>query len=475
MAYQLDDTIAAAASAPGGGARGVVRLSGPDVVERLARCFSASGTQVVNAARSTGELLHGLSFPQRIAGAIVVDGAAGQPPLCVSGALLLWPSARSYTRQPAAEFHTIGSPPLLAAVIEQLGRCGVRQAEPGEFTLRAFVAGRIDLTQAEAVLGVIDARDRDDLDAALDQLAGGLSLPLHGIRDQLLAALAELEAGLDFVEEDIEFIDRAELRRQLHAAQDGVARALAQLDGRDRRSEAFRVALIGPPNAGKSSLFNALLRRLGSDTSTAIVSPAPGSTRDFLSVRIEMAGIGCELIDTAGEDDRRGDALHAAAQQSTAAHKRRADLRLQCIDAAAAAVVEIERLVESAGRGDLVVATKSDLALIDAPVAGVHYCSSATGAGLGELASQLAQCVAELDGEQSPTIVAAATAARCAGSLQAADRALAAAVELTAGAGQDELIAADLRAALDALGEVVGAVCTDDLLDRIFSQFCIGK
>src|SRR5687767_5390558 len=163
MAYDLHDTIAAVASAAGGAARGVVRISGPDAVKLLARCFQPSGDDF--------ESLPNVSAPQRIRGAMFVAGIDGGPDLSIPGSLLLWPGAQSYTRQPSAEFHTIGSPPFLAAVLEELGRHGIRPAEPGEFTLRAFVAGRIDLTQAEGVIGVIDAQDRGDLDAALDQVA----------------------------------------------------------------------------------------------------------------------------------------------------------------------------------------------------------------------------------------------------------------------------------------------------------------
>ncbi len=325
MSYDVNDTIAAVASAPGGAARGVVRISGADAVARLASCFTpATGEVVLTAIRT----------PRRIRGFIRVSDGDADSELVVPGDLLLWPSTRSYTREPSAEFHTIGSPPLLAAVIEQLGRSGVRPAEPGEFTLRAFLAGRIDLTQAEAVLGVIDARDRGDLDAALDQLAGGLSRPLHRLREELLGVLAELEAGLDFVEEDIEFISREALRGRLESAQEIVAVTLDQLSARDVRTEVPRVAITGPPNAGKSSLFNVLVERFGSGgPAQAIVSPQPGATRDYVGARLNMHGVACEIIDTAGIDDKQQVGIHGAAQQSTARQQRLADLELRCVDA----------------------------------------------------------------------------------------------------------------------------------------------
>ena len=346
MSYDVNDTIAAVASAPGGAARGVVRISGADAVARLASCFKPAAGE---------EALTAIHTPRRIRGFIRVCEGDAERELTVPGDLLLWPSTRSYTREPSAEFHTIGSPPLLAAVIEQLGRAGIRPAEPGEFTLRAFLAGRIDLTQAEAVLGVIDARDRGDLDAALDQLAGGLSRPLHRLREELLGVLAELEAGLDFVEEDIEFISRETLRARLEPAQEIVAATLAQLSARDVRTEVPRVAITGPPNAGKSSLFNVLIERYGGGiAAAAIVSPQPGATRDYVVARLNLNGVACEIIDTAGIDDSRLDGIQRAAQQSTAQQQRLADLGLRCVDA-----MTIRVLPNPAETG-IVVVTKID-------------------------------------------------------------------------------------------------------------------
>jgi tRNA modification GTPase len=166
MGYDLDDTIVAVASAPGGAERGVVRISGPEALTCVSKCFAAD----VGAALGDGGVR-----PRRVVGSLRISLDESGGPMNLPGAALLWPTERSFTRQPAAEFHTIGSPPLLAAAVEELCRCGARPAAPGEFTLRAFLAGRIDLTQAEAVLGVIEARTRGDLDGALDQLAGGLS------------------------------------------------------------------------------------------------------------------------------------------------------------------------------------------------------------------------------------------------------------------------------------------------------------
>jgi tRNA modification GTPase len=191
------DTIAAIASAPGGAARGIVRLSGPGVLDCLKRSFVIADEQC--------------SSLEAILAAHAVRGTLRLPTTRLPCELYYWPGARSYTREPLAELHTLGSPPLLASALAALCQAGARLAQPGEFTLRAFLAGRLDLTQAEAVLGVIDARGRTQLDAALAQLAGGLSAPLGRLRERLIDLLAHLEAGLDFVEEKIEFISSAEL------------------------------------------------------------------------------------------------------------------------------------------------------------------------------------------------------------------------------------------------------------------------
>lgn len=455
MPYDLHDTIAAIASAPIGAARGVIRLSGSGTIACVGQCFTPDD----------GAELHPCER-RRYAGTIAVACPGRREPLPVPGHLFLWPDQRSYTRQPSAEWHMIGSPPLVAAALQEFCRHGARPAQPGEFTLRAFLAGRIDLIQAEGVLGIVDARTRGDLDDALDQLAGGLSRPLHALREDLLMVLAELEAGLDFADEPIEFIDRDALRDRLAAGETAVAATLAQLDLRERADGGPRAVLVGHPNAGKSSLFNALVERYGEGASPkSIVSPIPGATRDYVSALIEIDGLTCLLVDSAGEEAAARAPLAAAIQNAAAAQRRRAELQIHCIDATTSkdgfALVPRENALH--------IFTKSDLATSPSaewPLA----CSSKTSSGLDDLARELRRRLASAQGEGA----AAATAARCSGGLTEARRALVAAAQLIP-SGHDELLAAEIRAALDALGDVVGAVSADDVLDRVFSQFCIGK
>jgi tRNA modification GTPase len=450
------DTIAAIGTAPGGAARGMIRISGPDAIECVERCF-----------RTTDSNLRVTDI--RTAQAIAGEFQFGEHDATLPCDLLLWPNEQSYTRQPSAELHTIGSPPLLEAALQTLCRHGARVAEPGEFTLRAFLAGRLDLTQAEAVLGVIDATDSASFDTALTQLAGGLSQPLAQLREQLLALLAHLEAGLDFVEEDITFISAEEIEGQLTGALQTIAETLKQLANRSEPQILPKVVLVGAPNAGKSSLFNALLERYGvsKTADAAIVSPQAGTTRDYLSVTLEVNGSKFQLVDTAGiEAAPEVSSITGHAQQMTSGQHRQAQCTIYCVD-----VTDIDSMSDKREQGELRVLTKSDL--MTKPIATGSFlpCSSFTGAGIEDLALAI---VAALDSSVTSGAVAS-TAVRCVDSLRRAEESIQSSLVLVAIGGGDELIAAEIRTALNELGRIVGAVYTDDVLDRIFSQFCIGK
>jgi len=410
---------------------------------------------------------------------MVLDGAlriadVGSPLPC---ALYLWPPRRSYTGDTVAEIHTLGSPPLLQAALQAILNTGVRLAGPGEFTLRAFMAGRIDLTRAEAVLGVIDAGDRDQLDVALAQLAGGLAGPLHTLRDGLLDLLAQLEAGFDFADEDLPFITPEELDRQLTGAAEDVARLDKQMASRGETSHRVRVVLTGEPNVGKSSLFNALVRRTGPLVTGALVSDAPGTTRDYLTAELDLDGVRCRLVDTAGTSDAPGDglpdAVEVAARTTSRQQVRRADICVLCIDATRGQTTDKSRVRLDAPCPPIVVLTKVDVASsVDFPPETLPT-SSLTSQGIDALRDAIRRSILALD--TSPTGAVAATAVRCRDSIRRAADSLRRAQALVARADGEELIATEVRVALDALGEVVGAVYTDDVLDRVFSRFCIGK
>jgi tRNA modification GTPase len=454
MVLDLNDTIAAIGSAPGPAARGVVRVSGPRAIACLDKLFSPADAQfrwedVRTPSMVTGTLHAELEIPCE---------------------LFVWPSQRSYTRQPTVEIHMLGSAPLLDCALAEVCARGARLAEPGEFTLRAFLAGRIDLTQAEGVLGVIDARGQSDLDTALGQLAGGLSRPLAALREQLVQALAELEAGLDFADEDIEFISSDQLRRQLADAERSVAAIAAQMSGRGAANELPRVVLCGPPNVGKSSLFNALAARWGAQQPvSALVSAHPGTTRDYLTAKLDLDGLVCELVDTAGENAAAaGLTVAGAAQSMTAAQRRKADLLVHCTSATEFS----EQNLPAHSELGIHTLTKADLWEAKLPRPALA-CSSRTGEGLPDLCAAIRS---ELDDPaRGAGGAVASTALRCADSLRLAEESLKSALRLVEGRENEELIAAEVRHALGELGRVVGVVYTDDLLDRIFSQFCIGK
>lgn len=456
--YYLDDNIAAIATAPGGGARGIVRASGPTIVEVLAAIFRpaqpASPAAIRRASRVEGEL--------------VADGLA----VALPGALHIWPSRRSYTGQPLAEWHTLGSQPLVEAALRSICRAGARLAEPGEFTLRAFLAGRIDLTQAEAVLGVIDARNPAELHRALEQLAGGLAAPLGRIRRELVELLIDVEAGLDFVEEDIQFVAPGELCRRLDAVADEVARIAAQMVSRGDAGGLPRVVLRGAPNVGKSSLFNALIGQPG-----AIVSPGEGTTRDYLEATLDRGALRYRLVDTAGLVAGAGHPIDEAARQAASRQLDEAQLELLCLDSTRPPIDwEHEICSQPQPRPRIVVRTKCDVAgvVADSLAAGTGaVCtSSVTGQGLDALQARIAEVLST--GRETGSMVAA-TAIRSRQAVDRAGAALQAAAEAARRGDGDELVAAEIRDALDQLGTVVGAVCTEELLDGIFSRFCIGK
>ncbi len=443
--FDPTDTIAAVSSPPGPGFRGLVRLTGPEAWRIALADFVADRDlpAPVRAERRTGRL--------------AVDGLRPMLPASIA----FWPGPRTYTGGPLVEIHTVGSPPLVDLVLAHCLTRGARLAEPGEFTLRAFLAGRIDLTRAEAVLGVIDARSPAQLEAALEQLAGGLAGPITVLRDLLLDVLAHLEANLDFAEEpDVDLLGRAALAADLAGSAVEVAALASRLQGRDRADGHPRVVLIGPPNAGKSRLFNALVGQ-----PRALVSSLAGTTRDYLSALCECGGLTVELIDTAGVEPGIGP-IEGRAQALRAEQEARADLRLVCdsFDTGPATPAE-------PGPAHLRVWNKCDL--VPPAMPGDSLPTSAqTGAGLGELRAAIA---AALQAGATDGGSTTGTGARCRESLAHASQALHAASETLLDGGGDELVALDLRQAIDELGKVVGAVVTDDILDRIFRRFCIGK
>jgi tRNA modification GTPase len=442
MLADSQDTIVALASAPGPGARAVVRLSGPRVLDIATRVFQATAEVQPGVCRFyTGDVrLPELAAP-------------------LPAELYFWPAPRTYTGQDLAEVHTVSCPPLVELLVGACLAAGARAARPGEFTLRGFLAGKLDLPRAEAVHAVVAAGSRDELNAALAQLAGGVSRPLQALRDDLLNLLADVEAALDFAEEDLQFVGQRQMLERLAKGM-----ALVMLLGKQLRQRAvadgrpFRAVLAGRPNAGKSSLFNAL------SGAAALVSPEPGTTRDYLVRRLDLDGVHVELVDTAGWTPAAC-GLERQAQDLGREQTETADLVLLCLEAGLAPDA---RDAELLGRDDVLgVATKCDKS---PGRQGLLATSAVTRSGLPALRAVLAE---RARARQRPAL--APSLSRCRHHVDACLASLRRAHANALNEDPPELLALELRGAIDQLGEMVGAVYTDDLLDRIFSRFCIGK
>lgn len=439
-----DDTIAALASAPGAALRGIVRVSGARAFETVAELLWPGDPPI--------EAKTAACMPRRLR----VDGLSIPLPADVC----FWPGRRSYTRQPLAELHLPGSPPILEAVLGSLHARGVRAAQPGEFTLRAFLAGRVDLLQAEAVLGVIDAADPQGLARALAQLGGGVSSQMVQLRGDLLDLLADLEAGLDFADEPIEFVSHSTLVGRLGLARDALASLVARSASRWRSSDRPVVVLAGPPNAGKSSLFNALV-----GTHAALVSEIRGTTRDYLQVEIDVENLPITLVDTAG-DEPATTGVPGRAQSQRQEAIERADLVVWCFPADA----DERNRARPDGPRSLSIVTKADLLTEPSQALSV---STLRRTGLDQLRTQIVSRLTVQQPDEAGLL--GTSAARCRDSLLGAIAALDRAVDIARHEADQELLAIEVRESLEELGKVVGAVYTDDILNRIFSRFCIGK
>lgn len=449
--FATNDTIVAIATPAGRGGIGVVRLSGP-------HAMMIAGTLT---GRATLEPRHA-TFARLATGGEVIDHAV----------ITAFPAPHSYTGEDVVEISAHGSPVLLERIVALASAAGARLAEPGEFTLRAYLNQRLDLAQAEAVADLINAVTPAQARAAMDQLDGTLTSKITAVSDELFALIARCEASLDFPEEGFHFASQDALAAAL-VDQEGALTALLASAPRGRLlREGLTVAFAGRPNTGKSSLFNALLGR-----GRAIVSDRPGTTRDLLSERVDLEGIPVTLIDTAGlraSDDpieaegvRRAEDAHAAAT-----------CVIIVLDGAAPLVADDHRvLAASADRVRVIVRNKADLAGAWSPadqaaVGNALRVSARTGEGLDALRRNvLDRAAGAAWSPETPAI----TNQRHIRLVEAAREAVVRAAGALASGATEELVLVDLHEARACLEEITGRRTIDDLLRHIFATFCIGK
>jgi len=456
---------------PGVGALAVVRLSGPEAVRITQALFSKQ-----NLAGQPGHTLH--------YGTLREPGTAQVLDEVV---VALYRAPRSYTREDVVEISGHGSDFIVRQIMAALLRQGARLAEAGEFTKRAFLNGALDLAQAEAVADLIAADSALSHQVALNQLRGGFSDELRGLRAQLVKFAALLELELDFGEEDVEFADRTGLARLLAEVQGVVLGLLRSFELGNVIKNGITTVIAGRPNAGKSTLLNALLRE-----ERAIVSAIPGTTRDFIEDEVSIDGLRFRFVDTAGLRDNPADEVEAIGVRRTRERIGQAALLLYLFDLTELSPAEVQADIAELTAAlpklpVLAVGNKRDLVHVTSntyqvaitgnqPADGppVVFISAGQRAGLEELQAALLAQVrgAGLAGTGAATIV---TNVRHARALETAAQHLAAVRQgLEEGRGT-ELLAADLRHALAALGEITGEISSDDLLTSIFTQFCIGK
>jgi tRNA modification GTPase len=444
------DTIVAISTPPGRGGIGIVRLSGSrsrSIAESLVRL------------RHTLEPAHA-----RFAHVLDEQGAI------LDEAIVTWFAApHSYTSEDVVEIASHGSPVLLDHLLRRAIISGARLAEPGEFTRRAFLSGRLDLTQAEAVHDLIEATTLHQARVAAQQLDGALSRTIAPIKDRLVTLIAVLEAGIDFAEDDIDLLPTGDIVHHIESIQAPLEHLARSFEyGRILRA-GFTLAIIGRPNAGKSSLFNRLIER-----DRAIVTAMPGTTRDLVTERVSLEGIPVEFVDTAGLRHATDEAESIGIAKSREAMAD-ADIVLLVLDATQPLHAEDERAIaQLAGRPHLIVHNKQDLAVephAEAKVLDTLPTSAITGSGIAELRKAILARLTRADVSSESALV---TNLRQQDTIASAITALARARAAVATVPH-EMLLLDLHESLDALDALTGDTTTDDILGLIFSRFCIGK
>ena len=454
----LGDTIVAIASAvvPNQGSIGIVRLSGADAVAIAQGLFQSPGRQTWESHR----ILYG--YVRHPVTHATIDEAL----------LLLMLAPRSFTAEDVVEFHCHGGIMPVQQVLQLCLESGARLAEPGEFSLRAFLNGRIDLTQAESVAELVGAKSPQSAQVALAGIQGKLAQPIHKLRAQCLDILAEVEARIDF-EDDLPPLDEEHIRRDLAEVLRLVGSILQTADRGELLRSGLKVAIVGRPNVGKSSLLNAW-----SQSDRAIVTDLPGTTRDVVESQLVVQGIPVQVLDTAGIRQTEDMVEQIGVERSLKASQN-ADLVLLTIDAAAGWTEADQAIFEQIGDRPLIlVINKTDIGnpqIIDLPeeISQIVHTAAAQQQGIEDLEMAIAQSVHQ--GTVGAADLDFAINQRQAAALTRTKQALEQVIDTIAQELPLDFWTIDLRSAIQSLGEITGEGVTESVLDRIFSRFCIGK
>ena len=453
-----DDTIVALATPPGVGALGIIRLSGKKAIEVVNALFPSKDL--------TKKASHTLHVGYLKKGTTILDEVV----------VSLYKAPRSYTGEDIVEISCHGSPFIHQQVINACLQEGARLAKPGEFTQRAFLNGKLDLAQAEAVADLIASNTEASHQTALKNIRGGFSNLLQQLREQLIQFSALIELELDFSQEDVEFVDRTQLQALVQAAHRQTQQLLQSFRLGNVIKNGVSVAIIGKPNAGKSTLLNALLNE-----DRAIVSDIPGTTRDTIEEVLNIDGILFRLIDTAGIRTHSTDVIESVGIEKSLAKMKQADVVLYLFDANEITPEELDRVVndmKAQGVRPLLVANKVDLMDEAAmrqkfqTVAGVLFIAAKSALHLEVLKQRMVDMVLQDEVKTESVIV---TNARHFHALQEVNKSLEDVLEGLANKIPGDLLALDIRRCLHYLGVITGEVSNEDLLDYVFSKFCIGK
>lgn len=451
------DTICAVSTPPGEGGIGIIRVSGGSAITISSGLFrSRKGMDIVSAPTHSMHYGH------------VVDPGSGE--VVDEVILTIMRAPASYTREDIVEINCHGGMMPLWRTLKLLIAAGARQAEPGEFTKRAFLNGRIDLAQAEAVMDVIRARTELSLRAANELLLGGLSAEISALRDRVISLIASVEAGIDFPEEDIETMSGRPLESEASDVLAGIGEVLASYDSGRILRDGFAVAIVGRPNVGKSSLLNALLNQ-----NRAIVTDMPGTTRDVIEEYLNISGVPLKVLDTAGIRHAHDQVEQEGVRRSLEAIAA-ADIVLIVLDGSQPLSAEDRRVLDEVGESQTIaVINKSDLVRKLEPLNTRTQVSVSCRAhtGLDALKRTIADLV--MQGMGGVRTHAWAVNQRQRTALEQARESMQRAIESIRVSLSPEFIAVDLRGTLDSLGLIIGATYTDDILERIFNDFCIGK